>query len=212
MKLQGIKANFLGDSITEGHGASSQEYTYWNILKRNFGLGEVRGYGIGGTRIARKHVPTPEPYGWFDMDFCGRYDEMDNDADLVVVMGGTNDYGHGDAPLGEMSDRDPMTFYGALHYLMNGLINKYPKAMIVFMTPPHREEEENRGLKLVDFVNAVKEVAAYYAIPVLDLYATSGIQPKVPILKELYMPDGLHPNDAGYEKIADRLGNFLLSL
>ena len=212
MKLQGIKANFLGDSITEGHGTSSLEFTFWNILKRKFGLAEVRGYGIGGTRIARKHVPTPEPHGWFDMDFCGRYREMDDDADLVVVMGGTNDFGHGDAPIGSMADRDPMTYYGALHYLMQGLINKYPKAMIVFMTPLHREEEENGNWKLVDFVTPVKEVAAYYAIPVLDLYTMSGIQPQVPVLKELYMPDGLHPNDAGYEKMADRLGNFLLSL
>jgi len=55
-------------------------------------------------------------------------------------------------------------------------------------------------------------VAAWYAIPVLDLCATSGIQPRVPIIQETYCPDGLHPNDAGHQKIAERLYNFLLSL
>ena len=212
MKLEGIKANFLGDSITQGHGVSCPEATYWNVLKKNFGLGEVRGYGIGGTRIARQQVPTPEPYRWFDQDFCSRFDEMNPDADLVVVLGGVNDYATGDAPMGCFSDRTPDSFYGALHYLMEGLCNKYPKAVIVFMTPLHRTWEEHDGKKLSDYVKAIKEVATYYAIPVLDLYATSGIQPDLPVLREAYMPDGLHPNDAGATRIAERLGYFLRSL
>lgn len=212
MKLEGIKANFLGDSITQGHGVSCQEATYWNVLKRKFGLAEARGYGIGGTRIARQHTPTPEPHRWFDQDFCSRFESMDPDADLVVVLGGVNDYGTGDAPMGTFSDRTPDTFFGALHYLMNGLCNRYPKATVVFMTPLHRTWEEHDGKKLSDYVKAIKEVATYYAIPVLDLYATSGIQPEIPILRESYMPDGLHPNDAGAERIADRLGAFLLSI
>lgn len=35
MKLEGLKANFLGDSITEGHGVENLEDTYWNVLKEN---------------------------------------------------------------------------------------------------------------------------------------------------------------------------------
>ena len=35
MKLQGIKANFLGDSITEGAGVPNPAFAYWNVLKRN---------------------------------------------------------------------------------------------------------------------------------------------------------------------------------
>ena len=47
MQLKGIKANFLGDSITEGVGVPSPEFAYWNVLKEKFGLAEARGYGIG---------------------------------------------------------------------------------------------------------------------------------------------------------------------
>ena len=32
------------------------------------------------------------------------------------------------------------------------------------------------------------------------------------IIKEKYIPDGLHPNDKGNEIIADRLGSFLINL
>ena len=90
---------------------------------------------------------------------------------------------------------------------------RYPDADIVFMTPLHRAVEEQPGkLPLSGYVAIIREVAAYYALPVLDLYTVSGIQPKVKIMREKFMPDGRHPNDAGAEKIADRLGNFLLNL
>ena len=213
MKIEGMKINFLGDSITEGHGASSVANAYWNILKREYGLNEARGYGIGGTRIAKQLAPS-ENLVW-DRDFIGRYPTMDDDADVVVIFGGTNDYGHGDARLGEMSDRTPYTFYGACHLLFEGIINKYPEATVVVMTPLHRDGEEiaREGYApLAIYVGIIKEVAEFYSIPVLDLWSVSGMQPAVPILKERYMPDGLHPNDAGHRIIASRLAGFLKSL
>ena len=65
---------------------------------------------------------------------------------------------------------------------------------------------------LETYVDAIIEIAAYYAVPVLDLYRVSGLQPIVPVLQERYMPDGLHPNDAGQRKIAEKLYGFLMSL
>lgn len=214
MKLEGKKINFLGDSITEGHGVSCVENVYWSLIKREHGLCEARGYGIGGTRIAKQTVASENPR--WDLDFLGRYEEMDNDADVVVIFGGTNDYGHGDAKLGEMSDRSPYTFYGACHTLFEGVINKYPEATIVVMTPLHRDGEEIAnelvGAPLVRYVEIIREVAEYYSIPVLDLWRASGMQPAVPALKERYMPDGLHPNDEGQKLIASRLAGFLQTL
>ena len=49
---------------------------------------------------------------------------MADDADIITVMGGTNDVRLG-VPLGKMEDRTPNTFYGALHTLMQGLYTKY---------------------------------------------------------------------------------------
>ena len=65
---------------------------------------------------------------------------------------------------------------------------------------------------LEGYVDRIQTIAAYYGIPVLDLYRQSGLQPRVPILREKYMPDGLHPNDAGHERIARRLAAFLQTL
>ena len=94
MELKGLKINFLGDSITEGYGISSIDRVYWKLLADNDGV-IARGYGISGTRIARQRVPSPEPR--WDLNFGMRVNDMDPDADVIVVFGGTNDYGHGDA-------------------------------------------------------------------------------------------------------------------
>ena len=55
-------------------------------------------------------------------------------------------------------------------------------------------------------------MAELYALPVLDLYATSGIQPKNPVCRERLCPDGLHPSDEGHALIARRIGQFLQTL
>jgi len=74
----------------------------------------------------------------------------------------------------------------------------------------HRYKAYHYG-DLKTYVAIIREVAEYYSLPVIDLYANSGIQPKVDIMREKFMPDGLHPNDAGHERIAHVIGNFLLS-
>ncbi|MBP5256572.1 MAG: SGNH/GDSL hydrolase family protein, partial [Clostridia bacterium] len=178
MELRGKKINFLDDSITEGVGTSSPEHIYLNVLAKNAGLSEARNYGIGGTRFARQITPSGSPV--FDRDFCMRADEMDPDADVVVVFGGTNDFGHGDAPFGSPEDTTPATFCGACDYLFRRLIGRYPEAQIVVMTPLHRlfEERTNGDAcqkahhtgNLKRYVDAIKAAAEKYSLPVLDLY------------------------------------------
>ena len=140
MNLQGKKINFLGDSITEGYGVSCAQARYPDRIAAKYGA-ICRNYGISGTRIARQHTPSEDPR--HDLDFPSRVAEMDPDADIVVVFGGTNDYGHGDAPIGQPSDRTCDTFWGGLHVLYRSLIEKYPAAKIVILTPLHRLNEDN---------------------------------------------------------------------
>ena len=216
MKLKNAVVNFLGASITEGAGASCIENSYTGVIAREFGV-KVNNYGIGGSRIARQIHMTQER---MDRDYCMRYTEMDENADAVVVFGGTNDFGHGEAPVGEPSDRDPSTFYGACHYLMRGLLERYCGRPVVIVTPLHRLEEDcpqgdGSGQKtgsnalLCEYRRILMEVAEFYALPVLDLWSTSGMQPRVETCRQRLMPDGLHPNDEGHAIIARRITHFL---
>ncbi len=214
MELQGLKVNFLGDSITEGVGVSDKlTKRYTSVFERKCGA-VANNYGIGGTRVARQHKPSINPR--HDLCFLDRVEEMDADADVVVVFGGTNDFGHGDAAFGCFEDRDEYTFYGAMHSLVLRLKRRFPGAEIVFMTPIHRrtdmEPKPGSGKLLVDYVNAILEVTEHYGIPTLDLYRTSGIAPALPDDLDGMTVDGLHPNDRGAERIADRLIGFLRTL
>lgn len=222
MDLKGLKINFLGDSITEGVGVSSPEKLYHAILKREAGLKEARNYGISATRYAlQTGWPERPKDDYVDVNsFSERFHKMDDDADVVVVFGGTNDYGHGDAPIGTFADRTPETFYGACHYLYSGLIKKYLGKEIVIMTPLHRTGEDSKSGSakpreygtLKEYVSIIREVAEYYSLPVLDLYKESGLQPSIQEIKDSFIPDGLHPNDEGHKVIARKLKMFLQNL
>ena len=218
MELQGKKINFLGDSITEGAGTSGKGHVFCDLIGEAYGA-VTRNYGISGTRYAKQHTPSGDAR--WDLDFCSRVEGMDPDADMVVVFGGTNDFGHGDAPLGTPADRTPDTFYGACHTLYTSLVRKYPTAVIAVLTPLHRCNEDNPrgdGFKaytvapLSTYVAIIREVAAVYGLPVLDLFAAGGIQPKIEEQKTRLMPDGLHPNDEGQKVLARKVANFLFSL
>ena len=202
------KANFLGDSITQGIGTTK---CYHEFVKERLNLSISRNYGIGGTIIANRE----------DNNFLSRYQTMDDDADLVVVFGGTNDFGH-HTPLGDIESTDDKTFYGSLKALCEGLINKYPGKTIIFITPLNRscdkfpadgcsggQKQNNEGHTLEDYVKAIKEVVPMYSIPVYDLFSHSNLYPYNPTIISNYMPDGLHPNVNGHEVIARKISNFI---
>lgn len=218
MELKGKKINFLGDSITFGAGASSPDKCFVSLMKEYNDLAEARNYGIGGTRIARqREITNPD----VDNDFNMRWDKMDPDADIIIVFGGTNDYAHGQAPLGTKEDTDVYTFYGAVHHLCYMLTKTYPDKQIVFITPMHRFNEFGEGTwkpegveqrPLKEYVYAIKEVCERFSVPVADMYGQGLMHGNIPSWCKIYMPDGLHPNDKGYELLARRLSSLLKSL
>ena len=218
MKIEGKKIWFLGDSITEGCGASPIEKSFVNVFAETNPSAVVKNYGAGGTRISKNTAVCVEYPSW-DRDFILRAEEMDEGADVVCVFGGTNDFGHGDSPLGKFGDETPYTFYGALRTLALLLLKKYPTARVAFFTPLHRADvPETEALKAPDkqplqkYVNAIKETAEYFSLPVLDLWSVSGMQPSVDEIAHTYFADRLHPNNAGHYRLYELAENFIKGL
>ena len=139
---------------------------------------------------------------------------MDHDADLIVVFGGTNDFGHGDAPLGTMDDKSVYTFYGAVQSLFNDLKMHYSNDQIIILTPLHRfrSEEESMEPHLDEYVGIIRDQAREYQFHVLDLYEKSKIHPRLENVREMLVPDGLHPNDEGHAILAKEIIDFLCAL
>ncbi len=215
MNVQGKTVCFLGDSITEGFGASATEKCFVSLFAAAHPATRVHNYGIGGTRIADQKVPMELKY---EFPFYTRVEQMADKADLICVFGGTNDFGHGDAPMGTWGDKTPETFYGALYTLSEKLLQRYSNAKIVFFTPLHRSGETTPTKRadgmwtLADYVETVRKNAEYFSFPVLDLWKVSGMLPVTAEERQKFMPDGLHPNDAGYEKLFAIVNSFIETL
>ncbi len=203
-------AVFVGDSITVGSGVTAGN-RYWELLEDYLQLGNVTDMGIGGSCIS-----VTSDYGTQYNPLATRYNSIPK-ADLIQIFMGTNDYGH-DTPLGTIADTTDISFYGALNLIIPALQTKYPESRIVFVTPLHRYgangltydyTENGAGNTLKDYVDAIKEVCERYSVPVIDLFTISGINPAIADVKTAYMPDGIHPNDAGHELIANLMANHL---
>ncbi|WP_410981225.1 GDSL-type esterase/lipase family protein [Bacillus pacificus] len=203
--LVGKKINLLGDSITAGHTLGFSNTWGYAIAKRN--KMNVRNYGINGTCLAG----TSNASG---ASMATRYVDMDNESDYIIVMGGTNDQGSGNIPIGTDDDVTVDTFKGALNVLCKGLIEKYPKSKIGFMTPYHNHNNANgNGAKIIDYVNAIIEICGNYGIPVLDNYRSGGLLPVNAVQRSaLMMPDGIHPTAEGHQFISKRIEGFINSL
>lgn len=78
-----IRINVLGDSISYGDRLKDRSKAYPYILSGKAGADCLNNYSICGICITGS-----VPYSFLD-----RYPEMDRNADLVLVFGGTNDYG-----------------------------------------------------------------------------------------------------------------------
>lgn len=221
MILEGKIIDFLGDSITEGTGVTDRANNrYDKRIERECNLKATYNYGIGGTRIAHQHKASAEKPRW-DLCFCGRAYDLNKDADIIVAFGGTNDFGHGDAPFGTLEDTDPMTYCGAVYWLMNFLKTTYTKAQIVFMTPAHRKGDGAKSKNpkkapdaqpLVEYVKAMEAQGKKLGIPVLNLFDNLPIDPNDEAQREKYTIDGLHFNDEGHALIAEALIKFLKAL
>ena len=199
--------NVALDSLTAGFGTTKSYHQY---IQEDLGITTINNYGISSTEICTS--------GTSGNPFINRYLSMDVNADLITVLGGSNDFLH-NAELGTFDSRDNSTFYGALHNLCVGLVTNFTNSKIAFFTPLRINGiygidtvPNTKGYILEDYVDAIKEVCGFYSIPVLDLFKSSGLSPYIPYMKTNYMPDGTHPNAVGHRMIADKIRSFINGL
>ena len=203
--LRGKKINFMGDSITHGFIGwdNGQEVlldrSYPDIVARELGC-TANNYALAGSTItggtfADKYLPMPD-----------RLSDMDTDADVNVVMGGTNDWGH-NAPLGTFGDTTEDTFYGALDVIAKYLIANFPNAINIFCSPLHYVVTNNTWFAFEEYVYAIKSVANKYGFVFIDTYHNAPMwRPDNATLRARYSVDGTHPNQ---KYIDDILGQYM---
>ncbi|EFK36789.1 Uncharacterised protein [Chryseobacterium gleum] len=209
-----LKIASVGDSITaNGVGGSLKGYQLYIQDKITFSTYTT--YGYPGRPLSTFLTP----------DGTSIIEQFINNAvshDIFTLLAGTNDFKlnmrNGD--VGTLNDYKNLTSYGSVGAVVS--LNFYqalkayvlrcyelnPKAKIIFMTPLQRDNggytswsTNPVGKTLSDFVNAIREVAAYESIPVID-YFKEGIINMRNIMQ--YTSDGLHPINEGYQGMASQ--------
>lgn len=203
-----------GDSITA-------QQTWQDYVQRELGLSKYYNHGVGGRRLMA--MATDECLA-----------EITEDFDIMLVMGGTNDWAQ-DRAIGTEDDINTDdqtftgTFYGGLNALMKKLTTKYPTKRIVFMTqtPTKNKNGESFFLKkgsadglknsngdtTRDFAKATLNACGNNHVPCVDLNSLVGWNENNISSFVLNEDDNFfHPTSIGGKRMAECISGFLKSI
>ncbi len=138
-------------------------------------------------------------------------------VEYLIIEYGTNDY-FGGVPIDNPENPyDMYTFEGALRSSLEVLKEAFPELRIILLTPTYNwynaqgdncENIEFGGGYLEGYVNTILRLAKEYEVECLDLY--TDFYPRGEYTEGLlYTTDGIHPNEAGREKIAAAIAEYI---
>jgi lysophospholipase L1-like esterase len=233
---QGKRVAFLGDSMTDKRRIGTT-CVYWEYLNELLGI-EPFVYGISGNQwndIYKQSVKLHEEKGT-NIDailiFAGTNDYM-HDTPLGEFFSETTKQTNFNGNEVTRKYRTPnlndSTFCGRINKAMSYLKNNFPQQQIIIMTPIHRgfakfneknvQPDENyangQGLYIDSYIAVLKQAASYWAVPLIDLYSTSGLFPMADTQSQYFHKketDRLHPNALGDYRLAKTIQYQLLEL
>jgi len=180
-------AVFLGDSYTQGWGASTPSLRWSALVAAGSGWVEVN-QGEGGTGFVSISGP-----GGCGQDRCPTYLERVPEVlavhpAVVVIAGGQNDLGQIDA--------DPAGVRAAVDATYDEIRQGQPDARIIAVGPS-LAQPANAQIETLD--RWVRAAAARVGAEYVSLLEPDVIEP------DMVASDGVHVNDAGHRAIADRV-------
>ena len=201
MPMKGKIVAFLGDSIT-----SPSVYGLYTKLFAERSGATIENFGVAGKDYAAGEISSQAA-------------NLTGNEDVVIVMGGTNDFGHNRA-IGAIYNEsngtiipttDTTTTCSGVHAVIQGIYAKCPTAKIIIITPPQKGNgwtANTQGKYLYEYVDAIKKVAQLYGVLVVDQFANCNINPVFSAMKSKYFnTDGTHPNNLYHQLLADWLYN-----
>lgn len=233
---KGKRIAFLGDSMTDPRRVGTNSI-YWEYLSELLGIVPVvygqNGHQWDGIYNQAKKLNAEKGN---DIDavfiFAGT-----NDYNQGLPIGEFFSYSkrttNSDGKETDLNYRTPLmndsTFCGRINQVMSYLKETYPQQQIVLLTPIHRgyakfgkgnvQPEENfanrAGLFIDDYVETIRKAGSVWSVPVIDLYAMSGLFPLSDSHLQYFAKketDRLHPNASGHYRIAKTLQYQLLAL
>lgn len=186
-----LRVTMVGDSITEGVGASSSSKNYVSQTQKLLGSEfDVFNAGVSGKTL----MSTPEAY-----TNTGRYTEGKNFApDVVTIMLGTNDGKDRYWGLNSATQYNAEQFERELTALINVYRDLPSKPVVMVATSPTvygKRVDTIDDNYVSQIIEVQKKVAADMGCPVIDINAYTKNH-------ENWFDDGVHPNNTGHAEMA----------
>ncbi|MDR1892637.1 MAG: SGNH/GDSL hydrolase family protein, partial [Oscillospiraceae bacterium] len=213
--LFGKTALFVGDSISYG-ALDTPKVRAWAA---RIGFNNQMTYtnaSIGGSTISvHPDATIPTVRSQIESFHAANYD-------YVIMEGGVNDALRNDmnaltCPLGVLSNSvlpsfDTSTFIGALEEMFYTVGQYYPGAKIGYIISYQVPQWLSKD-KTDPYVEAIKQVCDKWDVPWLDLYNNDMVSNTLlDVNATTYLPDGLHPNAVGYDRITPLIEQWMQTL
>jgi hypothetical protein len=139
-------------------------------------------------------------------------------ADIITILGGTNDYNHGSTRIGSYEDvAGTNTIYGAVKAIVDTILAIKPSARIVFFTQPERGSYNGsptntippavnqNGLNMWNISEAIYDCCNRLGVACYQTHHTLWHFSQV----NMYTEDKLHPNKEGGIMLGRQMGAFI---
>ncbi|MBQ5634730.1 MAG: hypothetical protein IIV10_00300, partial [Alistipes sp.] len=223
------RVSVIGDSISTFRGYISYNYSahyptedgdlnlvgqtyWWRLIYDHMQNARLeRNLAYSGTAVARTTNTSYSSQTWYGQDFCTRFINQQGlgPADIVIIHGGTNDYGHNADELAPGVAMRSAT--APSDSVLNPLFNTADKAKTraevealddtnfcsAYIKLICLIKERNPKVKIVCIIGdyltvgiqqSIHKIAAHYGAKVVDLYAVNGYNDQTYMPKHDYNP------------------------
>ncbi|MDF5045527.1 SGNH/GDSL hydrolase family protein [Vibrio parahaemolyticus] len=185
----------LGDSITAG------DSNWPKFASSILGMSHEN-FAVGGGHWEDFGAIVDDPR-WFRI-------QVDNllassqAPDVIVIAMGTNSLF---APKGDFQtqmdaafvDIDTTVVYGGMRHGLERIRAQYPTVPMFLTTPIQRVTSAPNSTEMINMVEAIKKIGEWYGCEVFNCHSDVQILHQIEKTTPTFLPDGLHPNDAGSE-------------
>ncbi len=205
----------LGNSISTYQGTIPNGYScyysqdmlqkedmWWSILESNTNSKMIANSSWSGATVSFRHNVDTCSFFYSDERISSL--SRNGMPDVIIVLGGTNDWSR-NARLGTLNDEGNVnSFCGAYMLMVRKLKHIYPDGKIILCSILPRKQghemQNSSGWTIREGNDSIRQIANILDVYFLDL-DDCGLASDI----DFYTLDGLHPNKTGMRLIAEKM-------